>query len=263
MRIAWLKTPSKNSSAVSPSWSTRVDVGLHHRRAAGRVDALDERRRALLLARREACGVARAGADRRLDDVLARGRGEGLARAEERRVDRARQLAEVALVGVPLDDLGRVDEPRDRADPVEERADRGPGSPRSSGARRGRTRPSRRPGRPTPRTRPRAAPPRAARRRRRRRGTRRRSRARCAVTGTAPPTGTSGAARSAAHAGRWAWQVRRPWRSRLTCSSSSAPGGVIRSISSCSFSNGALAGRSPSRVPTRETCVSTGTSRRP
>ena len=51
-----------------------------------------------------------------------------------------------------------------------------------------------------------------------------------------------------AHAGRRAWQVRRPWRSRLTCSSSSSPGGVSASISSCSSSNGAPSRSSASRA---------------
>ncbi len=63
--------------------------------------------------------------------------------------------------------------------------------------------------------------------------------------------------------GRCAWHVRRPWRSRLRCSSSSSPGGVIASIVSWSSSNGAPGRNSPSRQPTRETCVSTGTSRIP
>ena len=64
-------------------------------------------------------------------------------------------------------------------------------------------------------------------------------------------------------AGRRAWQVRRPWRSRFTCSSSSWPGGVIASIVSWSSLKGARGRNIPRRVPTRETCVSTGTSRMP
>ena len=62
------------------------------------------------------------------------------------------------------------------------------------------------------------------------------------------------------HAGRRAWQVRRPCRSRFMWNSRSSPTGVIRSISSWSSSNGAPGRNSPSRVPTRETWVSTGTS---
>ena len=61
-------------------------------------------------------------------------------------------------------------------------------------------------------------------------------------------------------AGRRAWHVRRPWRRRLTWSSSSAPGGVSRSIASCSSSKPAPSRKRPSRQPTRETCVSTGMS---
>ena len=37
--------------------------------------------------------------------------------------------------------------------------------------------------------------------------------------------------------GRWAWHVRRPWRSRLTCSSSSAPRGLDREHRSWSSSD--------------------------
>jgi pimeloyl-ACP methyl ester carboxylesterase len=65
------------------------------------------------------------------------------------------------------------------------------------------------------------------------------------------------------HAGWRAWQVRRPWRKRLTCSSSSSPGGVRASIWSCKSSKGAPGRSRRRRIPTRETCVSTGTSCRP
>ena len=49
-----------------------------------------------------------------------------------------------------------------------------------------------------------------------------------------PRLGHMRASAHSAHAGERAWQVRRPWRSRLTCSSSSWPGGVSASIWSCS-----------------------------
>ena len=93
---------------------------------------------------------------------------------------------------------------------------------------------------------------------------RERARGRADVRSDHAARGTCAAARTSSQAGRRAWHVRRPWRSRLTWSSSSAPGGVSASIASCSSSNGrALAEAAPSRAPTRETCVSTGTSRMP
>src|SRR4051812_900567 len=55
-------------------------------------------------------------------------------------------------------------------------------------------------------------------------------------------------------------QIARPWRIRLTCSSWASPGGTMASISSWARSKEALAGKSPSRPPTRWTWTSTGTS---
>src|SRR3954469_2364069 len=66
-----------------------------------------------------------------------------------------------------------------------------------------------------------------------------------------------------AHAGRCAWHVRRPWRSMFTWNSSSAPRGVSASSASCCSSERAPGRSRASRVATRPTCVSTGTSRSP
>ena len=41
-----------------------------------------------------------------------------------------------------------------------------------------------------------------------------------------------------AQAGERAWQVRRPWRKRLTCSSSSCPGGVLYVVGAVIYASG-------------------------
>ena len=107
-------------------------------------------------------------------------------------------------------------------------------------------------GRPNPRAEgvrlPRGLP--RARDRRRRRCTTRSSPSPCCRAAGRPGEARSrlGHMRASAQrrqAGERAWQVRRPWRSRFTCSSSSAPGGVSASISSCSSSKGAPAAQQP------------------
>ena len=92
----------------------------------------------------------------------------------------------------------------------------------------------------------------------------RRAAARLRIQANCCRLGHMRASAHSAQAGLRAWQVRRPWRSRLTCSSSSSPGRRQREhlvVQLLERRARRAAGRR--RMPTRETCVSTGTSCRP
>ena len=100
----------------------RVQIRLHHHGLTGRQQRHDVLVGALGVLGGVSSGIMRAGGHARLDDKFVVGLGPpGLARSDERRLDGVRQLEEIALIGVPAQDVRRIENPRDAAGPLQKR----------------------------------------------------------------------------------------------------------------------------------------------